>query len=489
MNAALLHDTGVVLTPDPKRVVTRLFVPGREGIGPGDSRAGSVVDRILALDEADVLAAIGAVDARFGGFHLDLDRTFRDHAELVMARVDPTVPLSDARVRLLGASFTNEYAIEGAALCNPSAVLHPDGDDATGARFVLSVRGIGEGHRSSIGFRVGRVTSDGAVTVDAPGPHPRTGEVSEGTNYRSVLHALLAELGDDREDAAFVLDALGESFGDAALAERAAQLTADLATRGNTVGTIASLSSLAELSYRVRFPDEMDLSERVLWPSSLAERQGMEDARFVRFTHDDGSVRYYGTYTAFDGVAISQQLLETDDFVAFDASPMAGEAARGKGLALFPRPIGGRFAALSRADRETNAVAFSDDLRCWDGATTIQMPERPWEILQLGNCGSPIETAEGWLVLTHGVGPMRTYAIGALLLDLDDPRIVLASSQDPIVIPSAAQRGGYVPNVVYSCGGFAYGDVLVLPYGVDDESIAIATFSLNALLASMRPVT
>ena len=212
----------------------------------------------------------------------------------------------------------------------------------------------------------------------------------------------------------------------------------------------------------------------------------MEDARFVRFVEESGQATYYATYTAFDGTNIAQHLLATDDFASFTISPMAGAAATGKGLALFPRRINGRYVALSRFDRESNSVAISDDLRCWDTARTIQAPTRAWEILQLGNCGSPIETAGGWLVFTHGVGPMRTYALGAILLDLDDPRRVVAHSDGPIIVPHRDHRDGYVPNVVYSCGAFAHGDVCVLPYGVGDYTISIATLSIDQLLGALR---
>lgn len=484
----LLHDTGVLLRADPARVILRLFVPGREEVGGGGSRAGSVVDRIMALDEADVVDAVRAVDERYASHHAGLDDAIDRHAELVMARIDPSQPLSAARRRLLGAALTNEYSIEGAALCNPSAVAHPVQDADGETRFVLSVRGIGEGHRSSIGFREGVVHADGTVTVAAAGPDPVTASILAGRSHRPMLRRRLETLGDAPEDVAFVLDLLPDAFDHGELEDRLAELVADEATRGDTAATIANLRAVASLSYRARFDAAVPLPERVLWPHAAAERHGMEDARFVRFTDDDGSVRYYATYTAFDGVTATQHLAETEDFLTFATSPIAGDAAVGKGLALFPRRIGGRFAALSRADRETNAVAFSDDVRCWDGAVTVQTPVRPWELLQLGNCGSPIETEAGWLVLTHGVGPMRTYAIGALLLDLDDPCRVLARSHDPIVAPAPHHRGGYVPNVVYSCGGFAAGDVLVLPYGVDDESIAVATCSVRALVASLRPM-
>lgn len=488
MTPVVITDAGCDLRPDRSRVVTRLFVAGREDVGPGDSRATPVMRRVLDLTEQQVIDEMRDLDARFGLRHRRMHTVFLDHAAAVTARMDGEADLmSPARRLLLGAAFTHEYSIEGAALCNPSAVLFPDADGSGTARFVMSVRGVGEGHRSSIGFRTGSVTDEGAVTLDAAAPFPVIGLAAPAANRRSVFHAKLGEHDDDRENAAFVLDPLPELFEDEQLVGRLDALAADVATRRNTAGTIANLSQVASSSYRVEFPASVELSERVLWPSSPAEHHGMEDARFVRFVGDEGEVTYYATYTAFDGVNIAQHLLHTDDFVSFVASPLAGAAAQGKGLALFPRRVHGRFVALSRSDRESNAVAFSDDMHCWHTAEQIQTPTRPWELLQLGNCGSPIETEAGWLVLTHGVGAMRTYSLGVVLLDLDEPQRVIASSELPIVTPRQDQRDGYVPNVVYSCGGFAHGDVLVLPYGVADQSVAIATMSIRELLASLTP--
>jgi predicted GH43/DUF377 family glycosyl hydrolase len=487
MNAiAKVTETGIELNPDHSRVITRFFVPGHEDVGPGDSRAAPVIERILGLDEAEVEAAMRDIDERFAHRHESLHSTFAEHAAMVTSRIDPTVKLSKARRLLLGASFTHEYSIEGAALCNPSAVLHPSQDGSGDAAFILSVRGIGEGHRSSIGFRTGTVTAAGTVTIDRPGTFPRIGVTTPGLNDRTVFHTKLAALGDDHENAADVLDGLPQRFDDVELAGQIARLAADAVMRRNTATTIANLRGLARSSYSIEFPVTTDLSERVMWPEAPAERHGMEDARFVRFIHDDDSVTYYATYTAFDGMNVSQQLLETTDFATFTASPIAGVAAIGKGLALFPRRVNGRYVALSRADRETNALAGSDDIRCWTTADTIQIPDRLWEILQLGNCGSPIETEAGWLVLTHGVGAMRIYSLGAVLLDIDEPQRVLARSTKPILSPDKQRDGGYVPNVVYSCGGFAHNDILVLPYGVGDQSISIATLSIDQLLSTLQ---
>lgn len=483
---ALVTDTGIELHQDRTRVIVRFFVPGREDVGPGESRATSVISRILQLDERDVDAAMQDVDAQFSDRHRGFHDYLSDHAEMVMPRLETDVNLSEARQLLLGAAFTSEYAIEGAALCNPSVVLSPRQGVNGDAEFIMSVRGIGEGHISSIGFRTGRITSSGTVTLDPPGPFPETAYGVPGLHHQSVFRAKLAEIGDDQENAVYALNPLPTRFDDTELNARIELLAAESATRSSTSSTVAHLRYLARTSYAVEFPISSSISERVLWPQMPAERHGMEDARFVRFIGDDGEVTYYATYTAFDGLNVSQQLLETKDFSIFSTSAMGGAAALGKGLAIFPRKIGSRYVALSRSDRETNSIAFSDDLFCWNDSETIQIPEESWDILQLGNCGSPIETDAGWLVLTHGVGPMRTYSIGAILLDLDEPQKVIARSAEPIISPAKGRRDGYVPNVVYSCGGFAHNDTLVLPYGIADQSIAIATLSIDQLIGSMR---
>jgi predicted GH43/DUF377 family glycosyl hydrolase len=282
-----------------------------------------------------------------------------------------------------------------------------------------------------------------------------------------------------------VLDALEHTFTETELDRALARLRAQRDTRRTAGDTSSQLRAIAACAYTTAFAIESDISERVLWPATSSESHGMEDARFVRFVDDDGQSVYYASYTAFDGVAITQQLLETTDFVTFTVSPIAGEAAANKGLALFPRRIGGRYAALSRCDRETNSVAFSDNPRRWGSAQTVQHPMEPWETIQLGNCGSPIETSEGWIVLTHGVGPMRTYSIGALLLDLDDPTVIIGRLREPLLSPVPDEQDGYVPNVVYSCGALAHGDTLVIPYGIADTSIGIAVVALAPLVEAL----
>jgi predicted GH43/DUF377 family glycosyl hydrolase len=479
--------TAARLAADPSRVINRLFVPGQEGFELQDSRTGAVLARILALDESDVQSALDDVMSRFDGRHRDLGGTFRAHASELADRLNPDRELTESRALLLGAAFTSEYAIEGAALCNPSVVADPDqsGTASGSLRFVMSVRGIGEGHISSIGFRTGTVDAGGDVAMDDPAPFATVGATGPAVLGAAGFRSELARLDDAGEAADYVLDALGGVFTRDALDRRVADLRTVLSTRGHAEETIGLIRGIADRTYSIRFPTDIPLSERVLWPAIEAEGAGMEDARFVRFRDDDGSVVFYATYTAYSGSVISQQLLATDDFRLFTSAPLVGRAAANKGLALFPRRIGGRFVALSRSDRETNTIAYSDELTVWPEAVPCQQPTEAWEALQLGNCGSPIETDAGWLVLTHGVGPMRTYSIGAILLDLDDPTKMLGHLRRPLLSPTRDEQDGYVPNVVYSCGALAHGDTLVLPYGISDGAIGIATVALPELLAAL----
>jgi predicted GH43/DUF377 family glycosyl hydrolase len=479
------------LRADPGRAITRMFVPGQEGYEQRDSRTGAVVARVLALDEDEAQASLDDVMARLAGRHRDLPATFRTHEAAIADRLDPGGVLSETMRLLLGATFTSEYAIEGAAVCNPSVVADPDqaGVPAGSLRFVMSVRCIGEGHHSSLGFRTGTVDASGRAVVDPTARFATTGAVAPIRLEAAILRSELRRQRCEGENADFILDALGEHFTARALGDQIGKLQESIATRRRSERTIAVIRDVAARSYGVTFPAATELTERVLWPSTRAERAGLEDARFVRFVEPDGAVVYYATYTAYDGVQISQQLLETTDFVTFGSSPIVGPAAANKGLALFPRRVGGRYAAMSRFDRETNAIAFSDNLRVWNKAVPCQVPRRSWEVLQLGNCGSPIETDAGWLVLTHGVGPMRTYSIGALLLDLEDPTRVLGQLREPLLRPSADEQNGYVPNVVYSCGSLVHAGTLVLPYGIGDAAIGIATVALDELLAALEPPT
>jgi predicted GH43/DUF377 family glycosyl hydrolase len=488
VRAGLVTRSPQRLAADRSRVITRLFVPGQEGFERQDSRAGAVLARILALDEDEVRASLDDVVTRFDGRHRDLVGTFRRHAREVADRLDPASDLSESRMLLLGAVFTNEYAIEGAAFCNPSMVAHPDqtGTPLGSLRFVMSVRGIGEGHRSSIGFRTGVVDGAGDVTIDDPAPFASVGTVVPTLLDGAVMRRELGRLRGAGEAADYVLDALGDRFTRADLDEQLDKLQTHRRTRGHAAETISLIRIIAERTYGIEFADDSVLSERVLYPAMSAEAAGMEDARFVRFVDDDGSVTFYASYTAYSGSHISQQLLETEDFRLFTSTPMVGPAAADKGLALFPRRIRGHFAAMCRSDRESNSIAYSDHPFEWTDSVRCQRPVRAWEALQLGNCGPPIETEAGWLVLTHGVGPMRTYRIGAILLDLDDPTRILGQLRQPLLSPAADEQDGYVPNVVYSCGAMVHAGTFVLPYGIGDAAIGVATAPLDELLSALE---
>src|SRR5438128_2292804 len=403
-------------------------MPGEEM--PDDhSRATAVIDRALALTDEQVAATLADVTGRFAGRHRRLDDIFQRHFEVVASRLGPGVQPSADRRLLIGAYFTHEQSPEGAALTNPSIVEHPDqsGLSPGELRFVLSARAIGEGHVSCLEFRTGVVGSDLEVRIDKPGGLLVAGRPQPTVYERDAFRAQLAELGSDDETAHLVLDGLGPRFDKAALDQAVARLDRHVLSRKAARETVRRLAWIAANNYEVAFPEDTAIDERVLVPTGPTESHGIEDARFVRFVDDDGTVMYYATYTAYDGSQVVPQLLATEDFRTFHAHQLSGPAAKNKGMALFPRRIGGRYASLSRWDRESSSLAMSDNRWAWGPATTIQKPRYPWELSGIGNCGSPIETSAGWLVLTHGVGPMRTYAIGAALFDLEDPRRLIAT--------------------------------------------------------------
>ena len=480
-DAGLAVRSGLRMRANSARVITRLFIPGQEMVGGSESRASNAITRVLALSEAEVEDSLGDLFSRFETRHSDLAQVFEAHAERV-AHYVPT-PISVNRRQLLGATFTHEYSLEGASICNPSLVAHPDqGNLEAGAlRAVLSYRSIGEGHHSAICFRTGVIDSRGELTIDAPHAFPEIASISRGLLENEIFHAKLREADLDGATAASVLDGLGETFSYEELEVAIDQLLQQSDLRPNADETGRALRSIAECIYDANFAASLDLSRRVLWPATAAESHGVEDARFVRFD-DDGVIRYLASYTAFDGNNVSQQLLETSDFQSFHSLPMAGIGAQNKGMAFFPRRVDGRFMALSRYDRESNSLAVSDSPTSWDDVVSLQVPVYPWELLQLGNCGSPIELPEGWLVLTHGVGPMRTYGIGAILLDLDDPSKVIAQLDKPLLLPEAGEQDGYVPNVVYSCGSLVHNGNLYLPYGISDQAMSYVTIDIQALI-------
>jgi predicted GH43/DUF377 family glycosyl hydrolase len=480
--AQLVRRQSLHLQPDCARVYATIFMPGEEL--PGDqSRATAVVNRVLALDDIEVASALADLSIRFAD-RPSLARTFRRHFDDVAHRLDAPATLSSDRQLLMGAYFTHDVAPEAAALTNPSIVADPDqataGPDEL--RFILSARAIGEGHVSSIEFRSGVVDGVGRVRIDPMSGDLQAPQRAATSHSRAAFWAQLHPLGGADETAHLVLDGLGDTFDRASLESSIAHLDARLLTRETSRHTVSALRGIADNNYTVTFGTDTAISERVLVPTGPTESNGLEDARLVRFVNDDGSATYLATYTAYDGRRITPQLLSTDDFRTFTAHELCGRASKNKGMALFPRCVGGRRACLSRWDREHSFIAWSEDGLTWDSDARIQAPSRPWDLIQVGNCGSPLETAMGWLVLTHGVGPMRTYSIGAMLLDLDDPSRIIGELPTPLITPEGDEHNGYVPNVVYSCGSLIHQDRLIVPYGYGDRAITFATVDLPALL-------
>jgi len=482
----LARHSDAALHADPTRVIARLFLPGEER--PLEhSRAGAVVARVMAIPEIDVEQQVAQLVADFAGRHWNYAAMLSEHAAMVSSHVQHAAEMSSDRALLMGACFTAEYAVEGAALCNPSAVLHPiqDGLQPGQARLAVSLRGIGEGHVSSIGFATAVVGPEATWTFE-PRALPAVAGTSSAARWRREhLRAVLADEGHIDELAYSVLAGLPEAFTSADLQLALAGAHRDLRARLGSTATIAVLRQLVASAYELAFPDGIDLSQQVLLPSSDEERNGMEDARFVRFVADDGTAEYRATYTAYDGRQIAPRLLTSPDLRVFRAHRLAGPAAQNKGMALFPRLVGGRHLALCRSDGECSSLTASADGFVWGEPELLQVPEATWETLQVGNCGTPIETNEGWLVLTHGVGPMRTYAIGAILLELDQPTRVLRKLEHPLLQARRDDRDGYVPNVVYSCGGVVHDGVLWLPYGIGDARIGVAWIPVDELIAAM----
>jgi predicted GH43/DUF377 family glycosyl hydrolase len=484
----LVSRSNIRLEPDPSRVVAQLFVAGEE-LSSGGSRAGTVMQRVLALTDDETRDVLEDVVVRFGDRHPDLRAILHDHFKTISYRLESVDTISEARRLVLGAYATNEFAVEAAALCNPSMVAHPEqGGTPTGhLRFILSLRAVGEGHISAIEFRTGTLDPHGSVLIDDPGRLLESGQVQESTYDAASLRASLGDTLSDHEIVGRVVSQLPPTFTGAQLDEVIGGMHHRQGpARREAQGVLDRLRAISWSNYTRSFPPASTLGQRVIRPYGPAESNGMEDARFVRFTDDDDRVRYFATYTAFDGSHIVPRLIETSDFETFVLSEMTGLAATNKGMALFPRRIDGQFMALSRWDRESIAVAASVDGRHWDDPHWVHTPERPWELIQVGNCGSPIETDDGWLVLTHGVGPMRTYSIGVVLLDIDDPTQIIGALDHPLLSPNEAEREGYVPNVVYSCGALVHGDTLVLPYAYGDRVTTFATANLPALLTALR---
>jgi len=485
MSALALRRHDVLLVPESARVILRPFVPS------SPLRITTIIGRALALSEAEASRDLAAVLADFQTRHFDLESALLANFQRVVPHLFTQNPLSRVRQLLIGALFSGEYALESAALFNPSMVPHPDqGGVPEGAlRFIMSLRATGEGHISSIEFRTGLIAAGGAVTVD-PVSHLATApEIASDPSYVKMPFIVkLHEMGFDNGHSAAVMAPLGEGFNRSGLDQSLKRIRRE--TRPLTQdleNTLKCIQWLADSNYELGFSPEHALSERIIFPVSSNESNGIEDARFVRFVDDDGTVMYYATYTAYNGHAILPQLIETQDFLHFRVLTLNGSAVQNKGMALFPRRIDGNYAMLSRQDDENLFIMFSDNPHYWTDSRILLRPAELWESVKIGNCGSPIETEAGWLVITHGVGPMRKYCIGAVLLDLQDPTQVIGRLREPLLEPEGSGREGYVPNVVYSCGSLVHGGELILPFAMSDRASAVVSLPLDKLLAALRP--
>ena len=483
MSSIAMRRHEMTLVPESARVIIRPFIPSSA------HRVTTIIGRALALSEDDVARDLEAMLKEFESRHFDLESLLLANYERMLPQIFTNRPLSRPRMLLIGALFSGEYAVESAALFNPSIVPHPDqsGVPEGGLRFIMSLRATGEGHISSVEFRAGIITADTDILLDPVSRYVALPIIDLNPGYqKSTFVVKLHEMGFGNRISAAVMEPLGDHF--TLLEMNRSALRVRRGTRPVTEelkSTIRSIRLLADSNYEMEFAPQLAMSERIIFPVSANESNGIEDARFVRFCEEDGSAMYYATYTAYNGRTILPQLIETQDFLHFRVLTLNGAAVQNKGMALFPRRIDGNFAMLSRQDDENLSIMFSDNPHFWNDATVLMRPAEMWESVKIGNCGSPIETDAGWLVITHGVGPMRKYCIGAALLDLQDPSKVIGRLREPLLTPEGIGREGYVPNVVYSCGSLVHGPNLILPFAMSDRATAIATVSLDALLAEL----
>lgn len=498
MSARMSHPTiavrrlALTLRPDPSRVLMRPFIPtipGRSDTNPVDSpRAVKILTRILALPEEQVYALLDSVLHEFGNRHQSIREILSQRFSQVQSYLPVDCSFSEVHRLLIGSYFTSEYSLESAALFNPSIVAHPDQSNVGEGtvRIILSLRATGEGHISSITFRSGLVDRDGEVHLDRASRYVTEPRQIPSAAYEGRLFLRkLTELGLDTQFARQVLGSLGDTFTLNHLRSAVESMKpAHPDPEAPVIGDKMIL--LARSNYEVAFIPDQPISERIIFPFSPSQSNGIEDARFVCFRDGEAPPTYYATYTAYDGRTVLPQLLETTDFIHFKVCTLNGPGVRNKGMALFPKKIGGRYCMLSRQDNENIHVMFSEHPHFWYDSRIILRPAEPWEFVQLGNCGSPIETEAGWLVLTHGVGAMRKYCIGAILLDREDPSRVIGRLRDPLIKPEAGEREGYVPNVVYTCGGMIHCDNLILPYAVSDSATSFAVVALDELIGAMR---
>ncbi|MBI3585517.1 MAG: glycoside hydrolase family 130 protein [Ignavibacteriales bacterium] len=471
------------IVPEKSRVLIRQHVIANP------VRVENILKRVRRLSEEQVEKSLASVLSGFKHRHRDIERVFERHCEGVCSSYPNKENLSPARRLLIGAYFTCEYSLEAAALFNPSIVPHPDQSAIpTGAlRFIISLRATGEGHISSIEFRTGVVNSQGTITIDSSTSLASTPDLNRNpTINKAELLLKLKGRGVFSSSLQAMMRPLRRNVTLEQLHARVTHYRKGHKKNGNKQKReFDVLDAILKSNYEVRFSEELQLSERVIFPFSTDESNGMEDARFVRFVDDEGKPTYYATYTAYNGRTILPKLLETEDFLTFRVRTLAGKAVENKGMALFPRKIRGKYFMISRQDGEKLYIMVSSTMHRWNGHRQLLEPTLPWEYVQIGNCGSPIETEQGWILLTHGVGPMRKYCIGAILLDKDDPSKVIGQLHEPLIAPNENEREGYVPNVVYTCGALQHNGILIIPYAMSDYATSIASISVDELISKM----
>ena len=483
-----INRNDIIFSPDPKRIIARFFYLS-------DERGVDVIRRVMTMSENEVAIVINQVLRNFSKRHRNISQVFEKHFEKVghlfdKLKIDAD-NLSLYRKLLIGSYFTHEFSIESAALFNPSIVEHPDQTELEQGekRIVLSFRATGEGHISSLVFRSGILDRNNNMTLEPAGQ--LLDQAYSSVKYIYKKDFFIERLKETLEfnhkiSPESLLDKLNFEFTYGELKYYIVNLKKKSKYTKAQKLILDEILWLALSHYEIEFSLDTSLSERVIFPVSKSEKNGIEDARFVRFTDNNGRVTYYATYTAYDGLVILPKLIETQSFYKFKSSAIHGEISSNKGMALFPRKINGKYAMLCRIDGVNNYIAFSDNVNIWRTAKLLQEPKYPWEFLQIGNCGSPLETKEGWLVITHAVGAMREYALGAILLDLDNPEKIIGRLKTPLMIPNSEEREGYVPNVIYSCGEIIHNNYVVIPYAMSDYASTYATINLEELLHALK---
>ena len=512
-----------IFSPDSTRVIARFLYLD-------DDRSAEIIRKVLALPEKEVNTAISQLLRGYSRRHRNISRIFENHFERLGPVFDKIEvnkrDLSPKQKALVGSYFTMEYSIESAAFFNPSIIEHPDQSELRSdeKRVIFSFRATGEGHISSVVFRSGILDRHNNLTIEPVGKMlAEADKIVRNTYHKKSFRAKLEEmrihenittppvvdfvdvqvpeneistaLSDKKEEMQdqkkvitpdFILDKLGDTFTYGELMRNLGISIKDSTLTENHIKIINQMIWLASAHYEIHFSLDSAISERVIFPISATEQRGIEDARFVKFTDDDGEITYYATYTAYDGIAILPKLISTKDFYDFKILPINGEIAQNKGMALFPRKINGKYAMLCRIDGVNNYIAYSDKINIWRTAKVIQRPKYPWELVQLGNSGSPIETKDGWLVITHAVGSMREYTLGAALYELENPEIEIGRLTEPLMVPNEDEREGYVPNVIYSCGSMIHNEDLVIPYAMSDHASTYATVNLRELIDVLK---